>query len=65
MHNRDYSTKQGYHSDSMENQKFYRQEKAKRIQHNQTSLTTNAKGNTLGGKHKRRKRHTKANQKQL
>ena len=40
------------------NQKFSRQAKVKRIQHHQTSLTTNAKGTSLGRKHKRRKRHT-------
>ena len=37
------------------NQKLYRQEEAKRIQHNQTSSTTNAKGTSLSGKHKKRK----------
>ena len=47
------------------NQKLYRQAKAKRIQHHQTSFTTNAKGTSLGGKHKRRKRPTKTNPKQL
>ena len=30
----------------------------KRIQHHQTSFTTNAKGTSLGRKHKRRKRPT-------
>ena len=34
----------------------YRQAKVKRIQHHQTSSTTNAKGTSLGKKHKRRKR---------
>ena len=43
------------------NQKFYRQAKPKRIQHHQTSSTTNAKGTSLSGKHKRRKGSTKAN----
>ena len=33
--------------------------------HNQTSFTTNPKGNSLGRKHKRRKRPTKANPKQI
>ena len=47
------------------NQKLYRQAKAKRIQHHQTSSTTNAKETSLGGKHKRRKRPTKPNPKQL
>ena len=39
----------------MENQKLSRQAKVKRIQHHQTSFTTNAKGTSLGRKHKRRK----------
>ena len=39
--------------------KFYRHAKVKRIQHHQTSLTTNAKGTSLGRKHKRRSRLTK------
>ena len=34
------------------NQKLCRQAKAKRIQHHQTSFTTNAKGISLGGKEK-------------
>ena len=41
------------------NQKLFRQAKVKRIQHNQTSITTNAKGTSLGRKHKRRKSTTK------
>ena len=41
------------------NQKLYRQAKAKRIQHHQTSFTTNAKGTSLGGKHKRREQKRK------
>ena len=56
------------------NQKLYKQAKAKRIQHHQTSFTTITKGNSLGNKHKRReqkrnkrkrtvKRKTKANRK--
>ena len=40
------------------NQKLSRQAKVKRIQHHQTSFTTNAKGTSLGRKHKRRKRPT-------
>ena len=47
------------------NQNLYRQAKAKRIQHHQTSSTTNAKGTSLSGKHKRRKGPTKTNPKQL
>ena len=34
------------------NQKLYRQAKAKRIQHHQTSLKTNPKGTSLRGKEK-------------
>ena len=34
------------------NQKFYRRAKAKTIQYNQTSFTTNPKGISLGGKEK-------------
>ena len=45
--------------------KLYKQAKAKRIQHHQTSFTTNAKGTCLGRTHKRRKRHTTTNPKQL
>ena len=37
---------------------FTDKKKAKRIQHHQTSFTTNAKGTSLGRNHKRRKRHT-------
>ena len=33
------------------NQKLYRQAKANRIQHNQTSSSTNAKGTSLDRKH--------------
>ena len=47
------------------NQKLQRQAKAKRIQHHQTSSTTNAKGTSLSGKHKRTKGPTKTNPKQL
>ena len=39
--------------------------KPNRIQHHQTSFTTNAKGTSLGRIHKRRKRPTITNQKQL
>ena len=47
------------------NQKLSRQAKVKRIQQHQTSFTTNAKGTFLGRKHKRRKRPTQNNPKQL
>ena len=43
------------------NQKKAGVAKAKRIQQHQTSCTTNAKGNSLRKKHKRRKRPTKTN----
>ena len=39
-------------------QKLPRQAKIKRIQHHQTSFTTNAKGTSLGRKHKSRERPT-------
>ena len=42
------------------NQKLYRQAKAKRIQHHQTSFTTNAKGTSLGEKEKATTRNKKA-----
>ena len=35
--------------------KLYRQAKAKRIQHHQTSSTTNAKGTSLSGKQKKKR----------
>ena len=37
------------------NLKLYSQQKAKRIQHRETSFTTNAKGTSLSRKHKRTK----------
>ena len=43
------------------NQKLYRQAKAKRIQHHQTSSRANAKGTSLSGKHKKRQGPTKTN----
>ena len=49
----------------MEKLNFYRQAKVKRIQHHQTTATTNAKGTSLGRKNKRRKRPTITNPKQL
>ena len=42
----------------MEKLKAFQISKFKRIQHHQTSFTTNAKGTSLGRKHKRRKRTT-------
>ena len=58
-YNQDYSTQQGSHSDLTEKSKVYRQAKVKRIQHNQTSFTTNANGTSLERKYKQRKRPTK------
>ena len=55
-------------SDFMEIKKAFqtRQAKVNRIQHHQTSFTTNAKGTSLGRKHKRRKKDLqKRNPKQL
>ena len=49
----------------MEKLNFYRQSKVKRIQHHQTTSTTNAKGISLGRENKRRKRPTITNPKQL
>ena len=46
-------------------QKLFRQTKAKSIQHHQTSFTKNAKESSLRGEHKKRKRPTKTNPKQL
>ena len=47
------------------NQNLYRQAKAERVQHHQTSFTTNAKGTSLGKKLKRRKTPTITNPKLL
>ena len=41
------------------NQKLSRQAKVKKIQHHQTSFTTNANGTSLNRKYKRRKKRTK------
>ena len=43
-YNQEYSTQQDCPSDLMEKSKAFQQSKVKRIQHHQTSLTTNAKG---------------------
>ena len=56
--NQQYSTQQDSPSDLMEKPDLSRQTKVKRIQHHQTSFTTNAKGTSLEKKHKRRKRPT-------
>ena len=49
----------------MEKSKLYRQVTVKRIQHHQTSFTTNTKGISLGRKHKRRKRPAESNPKTI
>ena len=55
-----YSTHQDSHSGSTNRSKTLQMRaKAKRVQYHQTSFTTTAKGTSLGGKHKRRKRPTK------
>ena len=64
-YNQDYSTRQYLIQIRWRNQKLYRQAQAKRIQHHQTSSTTNAKGTSLSEKHKRRKGPTKTNTKEL
>ena len=64
-YNQDCSTQQRFHSYSMEKLNIYRQAKVKKIQHHQTSFTTNAKGTSLGRKYKRMKRSTITNPKQL
>ena len=55
-YNKEYSTQENSPSDLMEKSKLSRQVTVKRIQHHQTSFTTNTKGISLGRKHKRRKR---------
>ena len=54
-------------SDFMEIKKAFqtRQAKVNRIQHHQTSFKTNAKGTSLGRKHKRRKRPTEKKSKTI
>ena len=60
--NQDYPARISFRFDG-EIKNLYRQ--AKRIQHHQRNITTNAKGTSLGRKHKRRKRPTIKNPKQL
>ena len=48
-----------------EKSKAFQQAKVERIQHHQTSFTTDAKGISLGRKHKRRKRPTENNPKTI
>ena len=55
-----YSTHQGY-SDSTEKLKPLKQANANRFQHHQTRFLANAKGTSLGRKHKRRKRPSETN----
>ena len=61
-YNQDCTTQQVSHSDLTKKSKVYRQAKAKRIQHYQTSLTTNT---CLGRKQKRRKKTNKNKQKTI
>ena len=56
--NQEYFTQQDSPLDFIEKSKALQISKGKRIQHHQTSLTTNAEGTPLGKKHKRRKRPT-------
>ena len=60
----DYSVQQGSHSHLMEKSKVLTDMQKLRIQHQQSSLTTNAKGTSLDRKHKRKKRPMKTNPKQ-
>ena len=57
-YNQEYSTQQDSPSDLMEKSKAFQTSQVKRIQHHQTSFTTNAQGTSLGRKHKRRRRPT-------
>ena len=50
-------TQQGSHSESMEKLKPLQTSKSKRIQHHQTSFTTNAKGSSLGRKQEKEKNY--------
>ena len=52
-YNPDYCTQQGSHSNMKEKSKFYRQAKAERIQHHQTSSSTYAKSSSLDRKWKK------------
>ena len=63
--NEDYSTQQGSHSDSTEIKTFKDKQKLREFSTTKPAFTTNAKGTSLGRKHKRRKRPTKTNLKQL
>ena len=51
-YSQDYCTQQGSHSNMKEKSKLYRQAKAERTQHHQTSSSTNAKGSSLDRKQK-------------
>ena len=56
--NQEYSTQQDSPPSDMLEKSKSRQAKVKRIQHHQTSFITNAKGTSLGRKHKERKSPT-------
>ena len=62
-YNQEYSTSKGLIQIKQRNKKFFREAKAERIQHHQTRFTTNAKGTSLGGKHKRRELKRKGRKK--
>ena len=64
-YNQEYSTQQDSPTDMMEKSKDFQTAKVKIIQHHQTSFKTNAKGNFLGKKCKRRKRPTENKQKTI
>ena len=52
MYNQEYSAQQGSYSDWMKKLKALQTSKAKRIQLHEISLTTNARGTSLGEKEK-------------
>ena len=52
MYNQEYDTQQSSYSDAKENQKIFRQSKAKRIKHHQTSFMIIGKEISLGTKEK-------------
>ena len=52
MYNQKYCTQQGFYQIWWRYQKLYRQGRAKRAQHHQTSFMRNVKGTTLSKKEK-------------
>ena len=59
------STQQNTHWDLVRKSKVFQKAEVKRIQHHETSFSTNVKGTSLSRKYKRRKRTTKINLKQF